>query len=40
MIEGLYAAASGRHPSFPLALAALLGRVDSNGGVTLFDLTG
>jgi lipopolysaccharide export system ATP-binding protein len=39
MIEELYAAASGRHPSFPLALAALLGRVDSSGGVTLFDLT-
>ena len=39
MIEALYAAASGRHPSFPLALAALLGRVDASGGVTLFDLT-
>ncbi|MEE8135046.1 MAG: LPS export ABC transporter ATP-binding protein [Gemmatimonadales bacterium] len=39
MIEELYAAASGRDPSFPLALAALLGRVDSSGCVTLFDLT-
>ncbi len=39
MIEELYAAAAGRHPSFPLALAALLGRVDSSGGVTLFDIT-